>query len=176
MIFIHLLLPVLYAALFAFSFPSQVLFVQFVIGVLLGFSIFFFDRVAHVFFIQPETEFSQLVQDSWRHRRFGEVIKLLLVAKTLQEQLITRSVLFLFIYVLLSLFVITSTGSVLGVGIILGLGLHFCLDLIMYRRDLHQFRKHFLWQMKKDLAEREVNIFIGLFLLFFLVLTLMVLL
>jgi hypothetical protein len=172
---LHLLLPFVYALLFVFSFPNYYYFAQFVVGVVIGFSLFFFDRLAHVFFIQPETEFSQLVKESWRKKDIIGIIKLLSVAKTLQEHLTTRSVLFLCIYIILTIFVITSTGSTLGVGLVLGLGPHFCFDLFMYRRDLVQFHKHFLWQLKKELAEKEVDTLIAAFVLFFVVVSLLVL-
>lgn len=155
---IHMLLPLFYAAPFWFAFANHIVFAWFVTGIMLGFSIFILDRLAHVFFIQPESEFSGIVREAWKNRRFREVFFLLSKAGTLQEKLMTRSVLFLMIYLGLAIFVITSTGSAFGVGMVLGIGLHFCLDFVLYRRNFAEFERLFLWQLKRKITQREVDL------------------
>lgn len=175
MMFVHLLAPALFSALFMFSFESWEQYMLFVIGVFIGFVLLFLDRLLHVFFIAPETELSQEVRAAWHQHHVGRVVQILSSAKTAQEKLVTRSVFFFITYVALALYVLTSTGSHLGMGVILGLGLHYCIDLWQYRRDLTAFHKHFLWQVQRDLAEHEVFAIVAGFTLFFVLLCLLVL-
>jgi hypothetical protein len=172
---IHILSLLVYAALFVFAFPHPADYAQFLIGLSLGFSLFFLDRVFDVFFIRPETEFSQIVRGEWKKRKFWSMVSTILQGKELQEKLITRSILFLIAYVAVAIFVLTSTGSILGIGLVLGIGFHFCMDFIRYRKDLEKFNSHFLWQVKRKFAKQEVVSLIISFCLFFALISLLVL-
>ncbi len=171
----HFFSLTIYALLFIFAFPNPIEYVQFLIGLLLGFGLFFLDRVFDVFFIRPETEFSQLVREEWKKRRIWSMFSTILSGKELQEKLITRSVFFLIAYVAVAIFVLTSTGSILGIGLVLGIGFHFCVDFIRYRSDLEKFNRHFLWQVKRKFAQQEVLSLVISFCLFFALLSLLVL-
>ena len=172
---LHFLLPIGYSALFFTSFESSQLYGLFVIGIFAGFGFLQIDRVIHAFFIDPEHEFSVALQQAWRERRPVFFIKLLLQAQTMQQRLMTRSVLFMLTYIALTLYVLTSTGSALGAGFMLGLGLHYCLDLWLYQRDVTLFHEHFLWQLKRQLAVQEVRSLLAAFTVFFIMMSLLVL-
>ncbi len=174
MFILHLLLPFLYALPFFFVFPDKTQYFQFVVGLLCGFLIFVLDRFLHVFFIQPQTEFSQKIRFHWKNRQFTKMMHDLWADRDQQQELITRSSVFLISYVALAIYVITSTGSVLGIGLILGIGLHFCLDFWRYRRDEERFHKHFLWQLKRKLTDKEMTYLVISFTLFFLLLSMLV--
>ena len=172
---LHVILPGLYALIFFLSFRRQpILFAQFMIGVYLGFGLLLLDRLLHVFFIAPDTEHSQQIRLAWKGRHFSQVARALMFSQTVQQRLITRSVLFLVAYVGLALFVVTSTGSVLGEGVVLGIGLHYCFDFFLYRRNLELLHQHFLWQLKRRLAEQEVTALFFSMCTFFVLLTLLV--
>ena len=159
MLLAHLLLPAVYSLLFLVTFRQAPLtqFGIFTLGVYIGFGLLFLDRVLHVFFVAPETEFNRVVQSHWHERRYWQVFRTLLYSGEAQEQLVTRSMFFLIAYVATALFVITSTGSTLGIGIILGVGLHYCFDFVRYRKNLELLHRHFLWQLKRQLADQEVT-------------------
>jgi hypothetical protein len=171
--YLHLLLPLFYTVPFFFIFQDKWLFLQFVIGVGLGFLLFLLDRFLHVFFIQPESEFSQLVRGHWQQRKIKKIFHTFLTGRDQQNELITRSIFFLIVYVGLALYVMTSTGSVLGMGMILGIGLHFCLDFWSYRQNHEKFNHHFFWQMKRKLEEKEITYLVIIFSLFFLLLSML---
>jgi hypothetical protein len=172
----HLLLPIIYAAIFAIVFyRAPLLYAQFAVGIFLGFSLLFFDRILHIFFVDPQSEFSQLAREQWRARNVRGFLQLMFQSSAFQEKLVTRSILFLISYAALAIFVLTSTGSVLGAGLVLGIGLHFCLDFFIYRKDVRQFRKHFLWQIKRELSEQEISTLLWSFVTFFILLSLLVL-
>ena len=82
--------------------------------------------------------------------------------------------LFLIVYVALAIYVTTSTGSALGVGLVLGIGLHFCIDFWRYRQDEVAFHQHFLWQLKRKFADKEITYGVISFSIFFLLLSLLV--
>lgn len=170
----HIFLPFVYSAIFFFSFPSLLQFVFFVIGVVFGFQILFLDRFIHAFYLYPDTEFNQLVRAYWQKGNYLGAIKALAQAESLQEKLLTRSALFLIVYVLLTLFVLTSTGSVFGIGMMLGLGLHYTCDFWRYSRDTERFTKQYFWQVKRSFTAREIRAFVVGWTVFFIVLSLLV--
>jgi hypothetical protein len=172
--FIHLIIPILYAVPFFFVFADKLLYLQFCLGLLCGYLLFVLDRLLHVFFIQPDSDFSQRIRQQWQQRQYGLMVKTFLTNRQQQSELMTRSVIFLIVYVALAIYVITSTGSVLGAGLILGIGLHFCLDFWRYRQDENAFHRHFLWQLKKKIIDNEVTYLVISFTIFFVLISLMV--
>jgi len=172
---IHLILPFLYSLLFIGSFPNFLSFGLIILGVFIGFQILFFDRVLHAFYLYPETEFNQLVRSLWANKDYVGVVKALVQAETLQEKLLTRSTLFLIVYLLMTVFVLTSTGSVIGIGLMLGMGLHYTYDFWRYSRFTEKFTKQYLWQIKRSFTDREIRGFVVGWTVFFVLLTLLVL-
>jgi hypothetical protein len=157
----HVLVPFIYSAFFFFSFPGGVInFGLFVIGVLIGFQILFADRIVHAFYLYPETEFNTLVRELWKRGDVKGMLKALAQAETLQEKLLTRSALFLIVYIFMTIFVLTSTGSVVGFGIMLGMGLHYTVDFWRYSKDPKKFAKQYLWQVKRVLSPQEIRAFV----------------
>lgn len=75
---------------------------------------------------------------------------------TLPKQLITRSALFLLVYVCLGIFVITSSGNYLGSGVIFGIGLTLLSELYATHNDVTLFHQKFLFQLKRMLSPLEV--------------------
>lgn len=172
---LHLLLPLLYSLFFIRSFPNWWSFAFFIFGTYIGFQILFFDRLLHAFYLYPETEFNQLVRALWKNKDYLGVIKALAQAETLQEKLLTRSVLFLIVYVVMTVFVLTSTGSVVGTGLMLGMGLHYTYDFWRYSRSPEKFAKQYLWQVKKSFSDQEIRGFVIGWTVFFVIVTLLVL-
>jgi hypothetical protein len=172
-VLLHYCLPLLYTLPFLLVIKDPVQFLIFLVGVHAGFAVFFFDRFLHVFFVDPDAEFSTLVKGEWRQKRYQGALRLIAKGRDLQKKLTTRSVFFLLVYVPVALLVLTSTGSYFGMGMILGLGLHYCYDFLRYRRDLSSFEQHFLWQVKRKFSEIEINALIMVFIIFFALITLL---
>jgi hypothetical protein len=175
MLLFHLLLPLFYSAIFFFSFSSPFVYAQFVGGVFLGFCFFFFDRVLDVFFLHEETDVSKLVRDKWKQGNLIGALRLLYQYRQHQQQLLGRSIVFIAIYMVSAIFFLTSTGSSIGQGIILGMGLHYMFDFFRYIRLPDLFHDHFLWQVKRKFSQREIEVSVIGFLLFFTLITVMAL-
>lgn len=171
---VHLLLPLAYGLLFFRSFPNWVSLLVFVIGCVIGFQILFLDRFVHAFYLFPDTEFNTLVRELWKKKEYVGVIKALMQAGTLQQKLLTRSIVFFIVYLLLTIFVLTSTGSVGGIGLMLGMGLHYTYDFWRYSQSTEQFRTQYLWQLKRPLSEREIRGFVVGWTVIFVVISLLV--
>ena len=161
MMLVHIIAPLLYSVLFFFFFQNTWAYMYFVIGIFLGFGIFFLDRIFHVFFTDPAHEFSQIVKTEWKQRKYIQALQLLLTGRELQEKLITRSSLFLIAYLATALFMLTSSGSFVGMGMVLGIGLHFCIDFTRYQKDSEKFHRHFLWQLKRRLSDQELRMLVA---------------
>ncbi len=172
----NIFLPFLYSALFAFKFPGGWgSFGLFGVGVWVGFQLLFLDRVVHAFYLYPDTEFNTLVRSLWIKRDLKGMFRALTQAETLQEKLLTRSALFLIVYIFLTIFVLTSTGSAVGIGVMLGMGLHYTADFWRYSQNPQQFAKQYLWQIQRSFSPREIRAFVVSWTVFFVVLSLLVL-
>lgn len=169
--FFHFALPAIYSLLFLFVYQPPQRFITFLIGLYVGFCLLFLDRVLHIFFIEPEAEYSQILIDTLKQKKILLFFKTLLLSRSLQKHLITRSILFLTAYAGTALFVITSTGSTIGTGIVLGIGLHYCFDFFRYAQNSNLLHTHFLWQVKKSFQQQEVWALCGAVCIFFLLLT-----
>ncbi len=77
--------------------------------------------------------------------------------QTEPKQLITRSALFMLVYIVLGLFVITSSGQFLGVGMIFGIGLTLLSELVVTQKNIELFHHTFLFQLKRPLAPLEIQ-------------------
>ena len=154
---VSILSPLLYSAVFFFSFPSLVSFIIFVIGIFVGSGMIVVDRILHALYLFPENEINVLIREEWRKKNLLGVLNMLQLADPYQDQLMTRSVLFLAIYWLLALFVLTSTGSVLGIGIILGMGLRYTLDFWSVKNQPELFVHQFLWQVRHQFTKQHVE-------------------
>lgn len=76
--------------------------------------------------------------------------------QTLPKQLITRSVLFALVYLVLLVFVVTSSGSTIGVGMVLGIGTQLSIEHFLTRKDIEFFHKKFLFQLKRQMQSAEI--------------------
>lgn len=171
-----LVLPLLYSVMFLWSFPGLVEFVLFVIGVVMGVNILLLDRFLHAFYLYPEHDFNQLLQEEWRKKNWKGLLHVFRQAEPFQEQLMTRSMVFLLCYLFLAIFVLTSTGSVIGMGVILGMGLRYVVDFWRLSKAPEQFTKQFLWQVKRSVTPQEIRTMVVGSTVLFLVITLLVLL
>lgn len=77
--------------------------------------------------------------------------------RTEPKQLITRSALFILVYIFLALFVVTSSGSYIGTGMIFGIGITLFTELFSLRNATEAFHQKFLFQLKRQLAPLEIQ-------------------
>lgn len=168
-------LPFLYSVLFFWSFPSLVDFALFVVGVVVGVNLILVDRCLHAFYLFPEHDYSKLLHEEWRKKSLRGIVHLLGHAETFQEQLMSRSILFLLSFVFLMIFVLTSTGSVIGIGVILGMGLRYLVDFWRISKTPELFIRQFLWQVKRPFNAQEIRMIVVGWLIAFTIVSLLVL-
>lgn len=122
------LLPLLLSPLFYFAFNDWWMFGFFVVGILVGILLLWFDQVAgYKYYAEP-----------------GRKV-----------QLITRSPIFIVISLPVTLFVVTSSGSALGMGLVLALGIVLCGELWWWRKDVTVLNGRFYVETDKELTETE---------------------
>lgn len=81
-------------------------------------------------------------------------------------RLVTRSILFIMSYFVLSIFLITSSGSAIGMGLVMGIGLVLSFELWNSRNYVDFFNQYFI-QSKKKWNKVEITNFIRFFLVFY---------
>jgi hypothetical protein len=137
------LLPLLYSPIFYFTYQDVAQFGLFVLGVYGGAILMWLDQVV-------------------LHKYYAAAVDIVPTA----PHLITRSPMFIAVYVPLALFVITSSGSALGIGLIQGIGLQMSYELIKYSRDPAAFSRHFYQAFHKVTLQESLLItwvFVGIF-------------
>lgn len=121
------------------------------LGLVLGFLFLLFDKkVAFKFYIN--------------NQQLGQSIGL-----------ITRSIIFLFAYIPLALFVITSSGSPMGSGMIVAMGFTYLFELWQLRNNPALFAEKFLWQTGNAWSRKEVKMFVRIFIIIILLLSVLTL-
>ncbi len=128
---LHGLVVGLFGLPFVFILPLWPSFVLFTIGLMIGVGLLWFD---------------ELYLWKW----YSEP------AST--SQLITRSPLFLLIYIPLALFVVTSTGSRIGIGLILAMGIILTLEMWELRQNLPAFQQRFGQYLVHSFTLQQIQI------------------
>lgn len=124
----QLWISLLISPLFFFAFSTIWEFAFFVVGWLIAVVLLWFDQtIAYHYYAEPEKP----------------------------VQLITRSPLFLVVYIPMTLFVITSSGSSLGMGIVLGIGAILCTELWWWRQHIEILNGRFYAHAAKPLTLNE---------------------
>lgn len=154
---LSLIILTAYCAIFFFSVLQPLLFAQFVTGTILGFFFIYLDRLLHAVYLAPEEEFSKLITEQLRKGSVVGFIRLLMQAEGLQKNLLTRSGLFMGVFLVLAIFVLTSTGSFLGIGLILGMGLRYCFDMWYLMQTPELFVQQFLVDVKINFTVQDVQ-------------------
>lgn len=76
--------------------------------------------------------------------------------QTLPKRLVSRSTLFLLVYLALSIFMVTS-GTLFGVGIILGIGVTLSIEMWQLKDNTEFFHQKFLYQVKRHFTPLEIQ-------------------
>ncbi len=154
---INILLIILYSALFFFKFNQLNLFATFSIGVVLGFGFRFFDQLLFFYYGKSPQKLVDLGRELIGQKKYFSLVRLAVVTGNQMKNLITDSILFIAGYVVMCFLIITSAGSVLGSGFVLGIGLSFLKRLLVDMRDIRGFHDKYLYLVKRDFDQREIQ-------------------
>lgn len=141
----------------------------FVIGLCLGVVLLALDeKVLHKYYADEskQTNGTEMQTNDTNMQTEGAEMQMSHTSHQSHTPLVTRSLLFICMLFPLGLFLLTSTGSALGVGTFLGIILGLSLELFSLRTNQNEFKKRFLYQLKRDITPEEqkaaVTAFVGL--------------
>lgn len=142
------------------DFPSLMLWIWWVLGVVVGVILLFADRIAYTY-SYPGAQISQ--QFAWyvKEKKYLTALDLLDARRLEQERLSFRSALFMTIWVPLAFFALTSTTGLFGKGVVMGLMLHILADA--WRLQQHEPRRlhvRLFWIIKREVKDEERQIFL----------------
>lgn len=89
-------------------------------------------------------------------------------------QLVTRSLVFVGVYIPLAFFIITSSGSPLGMGLVMGIGLGLALEMWLWGVHPELFQQRFGWQINHHFSATNVQQVTALFAVVLVVLSMLV--
>jgi len=137
------------------------------LGGILGWEIVWFDKIAYVFILHPETQIAQYVKYHISRKNYKAALALLTERQV--DKLTTRSAMFQVAWVVLGLFALTSVASHFGKALVMSLGLRILVDEWRdYVKDKVRLKKWLFWQVKREISNDELKWYIygmtGLFL------------
>jgi len=129
------------------------------LGAIIGFLIVFADRLVYILLMRDEP-LSKKFGEMFSGGRYLQSVEALMYERYEQKELVMRSALFIFAWVIMAVFAATSVNNPFGRGFILGLGTHLTFDLISdYYGNKERFNLWF-WQVKRELPEGEKSLFV----------------
>ena len=141
MIIIQLALLATYSGLSYFLITPWTAWLWLVIGLVIGWLTLFFDTTLfYKYYLEPHQQ------------------------KISPKPLISRSIIFLVVFVPLSLFVVSSSGSLLGIGVVVAMVVVYLSEIISLKNDQSKFAQNFLWQTKAVFSQSDRNLMTGVFL------------
>lgn len=165
-----LVLPLIiaYFLVFILTFGLSLQYVLFIIGGVLGVSFFWWEVLFYLYTRPSHTQEKKLLISLMKEKRFQEA-GMTLQAESQKIPLISQSLLFVGIYLIMAFFVITSTGSALGVGMILGLGVKYCTDIFAFREKESELQRIYTqfgnFEVTKNLFSQLKKVYLALFIL-----------
>ena len=137
------------------------------VGGLLGVGFVMVDRFIYVLLTKPHEHLSEHVRHLLNEKRFLDAIKLLRARGDEQRELTVKSVFFMAAWIPAALFVMTSTASMLAMGFVMGIGLHLLYDVWKDRNNIEKLKEWLFWPVKREVSDKEVKVVVGLFGVFF---------
>lgn len=127
------------------------------LGAVVGFLFVFTDRLVWAFWQHPEETLAIRMRELFAGGKLWEGLVLTLRERREQKKMMIRSVLFLAIWVVLTVLVISSTVDSFPRGFMLGMGIHLGFDLVSDYLGKGRDIKWWLWQIKGEWKERQIT-------------------
>jgi len=129
--------------------------VWFLVGGLLGMALPMADRLGYVYYSRPQEQLSMQVKDLIKRGMLVQALAVMIARREEQVRLSMNNVLFLAVWVALSIFVITSTGKPLAIGMVLGVGLDLVFDLWKDRKRPEYLMGRLFWPLRRNIVWSE---------------------
>lgn len=136
------------------------------LGSVVGFLFVFCDRFVYALISNSDEVGSLKIKDLFAKGKLVEGVAVVFSEREKPKHLVMRSILFVFVWMVLSVFTATSVASLFSRGLLLGLGTHLIFDLLWdYWRK--QDMSTWFWQIKK-ITPQETTWFVRGSLVFYL--------
>ena len=140
------------------------------LGVVVGFLFIFLDRFVYSLVTHKDESLSMKIRDMIKKGQVFMAVEMLVNERQEQRELVMRSFLFIGVWVILGVFTVTSSVDFFARGFMLGIGTHLMFDLITdFVWNKPRFDLWF-WQIKRKVADDEKRWFLGLSVLFYVLL------
>lgn len=126
----------------------------------MGFLFVFSDRLVHSLVTNPNEVLSLRVKELFMSKRLGEGLRVLILERGQQNNLMMRSVLFVAIWLVLAFWTMIGVISPLPRGFMLGMGMHFIFDLLWDYRVRKGDLSLWFWQIKREVSLDEQRWFL----------------
>lgn len=127
------------------------------LGAVVGFLFVFADRLVWAFWQKPDETLAIKMKELFAGGKLIEGLVLTLEERREQKKMMIRSVLFLAIWVVLTVLVLTSTVRSFPRGFMLGMGLHLGFDLLSDYLGKGRDVKWWMWQVKGEWGNKEID-------------------
>jgi hypothetical protein len=144
------------------------------LGGILGLELEWIDRWIYIYWTRPEDQLSIYFKHLIKQKQYKIAIKTVISRGNEQCHLVSKSVIFLLIWVVIAVYVATSTGSILATGLVLGSGLKLGMNIIADWRQPEKLKKWLFWQIKREVSSQELRLVVGFYGLMFGLVTLLV--
>jgi len=172
--FLVLILVFSYSLLFLLKL-SPLSWIFLVIGLIVGFFIYFFDYLLYPFYADEDLELVSIAKKYWTQKNYHHYLQLIWLNQKTVVHLMSRSFLFIILYFPLAIFVLSASSQVFGKGVVLGLGLNLVIKLWQLKNNREDFHQNFFWQAEKQISELVINRMVMGFTLLFVLLTILAL-
>ena len=146
------------------------------VGGVLGWLLVNLDRLVYVYFSHAGTQMAQYARYQFDQKKWREGWRIFEMRQDEMEELTFRSALFQAAWVVLALFALTSTASLFGKSLVMGVGLKILVDEwrdYLYARGT--LKRWLFWQVKRQITDTEVKVYLYVMTAAFLLLTLLLL-
>ena len=130
------------------------------LGAMIGFLFVFLDRFIYSVVSKPNETLSLRMKELFGQTKFVEGVRLLLIERFDQKELVMRSAMFMVVWIVLAFFTTTSVMNFFARGFMLGIGTHLVFDLAYdFVKDKERLDLWF-WHIKRTLEPEEKRIFV----------------
>jgi uncharacterized membrane protein len=142
------------------------------LGGFLGAGVLWADRLGYVYWVRPHEQLSVQVKHLIENRRFQEAVRLLMARAEEQQQLVSLSLLFMTVWVMLAVYVVTSVGSFVATGMVMTTGLRWVIMIGERWGQPKILKQKLFWQIKRQVTDGEMRAVAALYLFVFIWLSL----
>lgn len=135
----------------------------FVSGFLFGYLFYYLDFLLYPIYADQNLEIVKIAKQYWGQKNWKHYVRVLIINQTHLVGLMTRSLLFISIFLPLAIFILNTSQYAFGKALVLGLGLKLVFDLFEYKNQPQVFNQVFRGQFDLQLSLTQINRIVWIF-------------